>query len=200
MPYANVEQLKELRRRTEAGVGLCREALTATHGDIEQAVEYVRRQAIAQAEQRAAREVSDGLVGHYVHHTGKLAALVELNCETDFVARTEAFQRLARQLAEHVAAAAPQYVDRASVPPAVVEERRAAFAALGAGKRDDIKEQIVAGKLDAYYREVVLLEQAWVREPEKTIGRLIDETAATLGERVRVGRFARVRVGEIQGA
>jgi len=196
MPYANVEQLKELRRRTEAGVGQCREALEAAAGDIEQAAEYLRQQAIAQAEQRAAREVSEGLVGNYVHHTGQLAALVELNCETDFVARTDAFQRLAKRLAEHVAAAAPQYGDRAAVPPALVEQKRAEFAALGAGKREDVRERIVAGKLEAYYRDVVLLEQAWIREPDRTIGEVIDEAAATLGERIRVRRFARVRVGE----
>jgi len=197
MPYVNVEQLKALRRRTEVGVGQCREALEAAGGDIEQAVEYLRKQAIAQAGQRAAREVGEGVVGNYVHHTGKLAALLELNCETDFVARTELFQRLARQLAEHVAAAAPLYVDRAAVPAALVEEQRATFAALGASKPAAIRAKIVAGKLEAYYRDVVLLEQPWVREAGKTIGELINETAATLGERVRVRRFARVRVGDV---
>jgi elongation factor Ts len=196
MAYPNVEQLKELRRRTEAGVGACRAALEATGGDVERAVEYLRTQAIVQAEQRAAREVGEGLVGNYVHHTGKLAALVEVNCETDFVARTEVFRRLVKQLAEHIAAAAPQFVDRAAVPAAVVEERRAEFAVLGAGKRDDVRGKIVAGKLEAYYRDVVLLEQAWIREPDKTIGDLINQTAATLGERLRVRRFARLRVGE----
>jgi elongation factor Ts len=180
MPYANVALLKELRRRTEAGVGRCREALEATGGDLELAVEYLRTQAIARAERRAAREVGEGTVGHYVHHTGKLAALVELNCETDFVARTEAFQRLAKQLAEHVAAAAPRFVERGAVPPALVEEQRAESA----------------GTLEAYYRDVVLLEQAWIREPAQTIGDLVTETAATLGERIRVRRFVRLRVGD----
>jgi elongation factor Ts len=177
MPYANVEQLKALRRRTEAAVGHCREALEAAGGDVERAVAYLREQAAAEAARRAEREVGEGVVGTYVHHTGKLAALVELNCETDFVARTDAFQRLAKQLAEQVAAAAPQYVDRAAVPAALVE-------------------QVDAGKLDAWYREVVLLEQAWIREPDRTIGDLINEIAARLGERVRVRRFVRLRVGE----
>jgi elongation factor Ts len=196
MAYTNVEQLKELRRRSEAGVGACREALEATGHDLERAVEYLRKQAIARAEQRAAREVGEGLVGNYVHHDGKLAALVEVNCETDFVARTEAFHRLVKQLAEHIAAAAPQFVDRVAVPAAVVEARRAEFAALGAGKREDVRAKIVAGKLEGYYRDVVLLEQAWIREPDTTIGDLINQTAATLGERIRVRRFARLCVGE----
>jgi elongation factor Ts len=196
MPYANVEQLKELRRRTAAGVGQCREALEASGGDLERAIEHLRQQAIAEAEKRAAREVGEGLIGNYIHHTGKLGALVELNCETDFAARTDAFQRLVKQLAEHVAAAAPEFIDRDSVPATLVEEKRAEFAALGAGKPAHVVEQIVTGKLEAHYRDVALLEQAWIREPDRTIGDLVREASATLGEKVRVRRFARFRVGE----
>ncbi|HEX6630949.1 MAG TPA: elongation factor Ts, partial [Gemmatimonadaceae bacterium] len=150
------------------------------------------------AEKRLGKETSEGIIGSYVHHNGKLAVLVELNCETDFVARTDDFKELGRLVAEHVAAAAPLGVDKDSVPSATVEKERAIFTeqVRASGKPENLIEKIVEGKVEAYYKDVALLHQAWVREPKKTVGDLVKETSARVGENIQVRRFVRYQLGE----
>ena len=198
MNKVNVRQLKELRARTGAGVMECRVALEETAGHMEQAEEWLRRKAIEEATRRGEREMNEGCITSYLHHNGKLGALVELNCETDFVARTEGFRTLAQQIAEHVAASGATVVERAALPSAELDGLRRAFAeqAVAAGKPEKVIERIVEGRTAAHLRDVVLLEQPWIRDPERTVGDLVNETSGLLGERIRVRRFARFQLGE----
>ena len=176
----------------------CKKALEANGGDVEKAVEYLRKKGIAKAESRTGRATSEGLVGSYIHHNGKLGVLVELNCETDFVARTDDFQQLVRTIAEHVAAAAPLGVDKDSIPAEAVEKERriAEEQASQSGKPDAIVQKMVEGKVESFYKEVALLSQPWVREPKKTIADLIKEASAQLGENIQVRRVVRFQLGE----
>ena len=192
------KDVQELRQRTGAGMMECKKALQETNGDINKAVEYLRTKGIAKAEKRVGKETSEGVIGSYVHHNGKIAVLVELNCETDFVARTDAFKELARMIAEHVAAAAPLGVDKDSVPAEKIEAERRIFVeqVRASGKPENLIDKIVEGKVEAYYKDVALLHQAWVREPKKTIGDLVKETSAKVGENIQVRRFARFQLGE----
>ncbi|MEP6989458.1 MAG: elongation factor Ts [bacterium] len=191
-------QVQELRRRTGAGMMACKAVLSATGGDIDRAVEVLRKQGIAKAESRETRPVGEGTIGSYVHHTSRIGAMVALACETDFVARTEAFRTLARQLAEQVAAAAPLAIEFGGVDPSVVAERRTAYEqqVRASGKPEALVAQIVAGKLAAFAKDVVLLEQAWIREPKKAIGELVAECSARLGERIVVQRITRFELGD----
>lgn len=200
MSQVSVTQIRELRRLTGAGVGECRSALEQTTGHVEQAVRVLRDRAET-ARQRDERDAREGAVGSYLHHTAKLGVLVEVGCETDFVARTETFQALVRQLAEQIAAAAPTGVDRAELPAAEIEARRRDFAeqARAAGKPADVVDRIVAGRLEAYFATVALLDQPWVREPGRTMGSLVKEAGARLGEKLVVRRFVRVALGEEVG-
>ena len=192
------KDVQELRQRTGAGMMECKKALQETDGDMEKAVAYLRTKGIAKAEKRVGKETSEGVIGSYVHHNGKVAVLVELNCETDFVARTDDFKNLARTVAEHIAAAAPLGVDKDQVPSEQVEKERAIFAeqVRASGKPENLIEKIVEGKVEAYYKDVALLHQAWVREPKKSIGDLIKETSAKVGENIQVRRFVRYQLGE----
>jgi elongation factor Ts len=192
------KDVKELRDRTGAGMMDCKKALEETAGDIDKAVEYLRKTGAAKAEKRAGRSTSEGVIGHYLHHNGKIAVLVELNCETDFVARNEEFLQTARYLAEHIAAAAPIAVDKDSIPPEKVEQERRIFVeqVKQSGKPANMIEKIVDGKVEAYYKDVALLHQAWVREPKKTIGDLVKELSAKTGENIQVRRFVRYQLGE----
>src|SRR5213082_1566445 len=185
------KDVKELRDRTGAGMIDCKKALEETGGDIAKAVEHLRKTGAAKAEKRAGRTASEGVIGHYLHHNGKIAVLVELNCETDFVARNEEFQQLARFLAEHVAAAAPMAVDKDQIPPEKVEQERRIFIeqVKQSGKPANMIEKIVDGKIEAYYKDVALLHQAWVRDPKKTVGDLVKELSAKTGENIQVRRF-----------
>ena len=192
------KDVQELRQRTGAGMMECKKALQETNGDMNKAVEYLRTKGIAKAEKRVGKETSEGVIGSYVHHNGKIAVLVELNCETDFVARTDAFKELARMIAEHVAAAAPLGVDKDSVPAEKIEAERRIFVeqVRASGKPENLIDKIVDGKVEAYYKDVALLHQAWVREPKKTIGDLVKETSAKVGENIQVRRFVRFQLGE----
>ncbi|HKN65503.1 MAG TPA: translation elongation factor Ts [Gemmatimonadaceae bacterium] len=192
------KDVKELRDRTGAGMMDCKKALEETGGDIDKAVEHLRKTGAAKAEKRAGRSTSEGVIGHYLHHNGKIAVLVELNCETDFVARNEEFLQTARYLAEHIAAAAPIAVDKDSIPPEKVEQERRIFIeqVKQSGKPANMIEKIVDGKVEAYYKDVALLHQAWVREPKKTIGDLVKELSAKTGENIQVRRFVRYQLGE----
>ena len=192
------KDVQEIRQRTGAGMMECKKALQETGGDMDKAVDYLRKKGIAKAEKRVGKETSEGVIGSYVHHNGKVAVLVELNCETDFVARTDDFKNLARTVAEHIAAAAPLGVDKDGVPSDQVEKERAIFAeqVRASGKPENLIEKIVEGKVESYYKDVALLHQAWVREPKKSIGDLIKETSAKVGENIQVRRFVRYQLGE----
>ena len=187
-----------LRERTGAGMMDCKKALEETNGDLDKAVELLRSKGAAKAEKRAGRQTKEGMIGSYIHHNGKIAVLVEINCETDFVARTEDFQQLGKYLAEHIAAAAPLAIDKDQVPQEKVDSERRIFVeqVKAEGKPDHMIEKIVGGKVQAFYKDVALMHQAWVRDPKKTIGDLVKEVSAKTGENVQVRRFVRYQLGE----
>lgn len=186
------ELVRELRARTGAGIIDCRNALVEAGGDLEKAAEILRAKGLAVAERKAGRTASEGLVEAYVHTGGRIGAMVEVNCETDFVARTEEFKRLARDLAMQVTASAPQYVRREDIPPDVVEAQRRIFAGELSGK----PAAAVDGRLEKWVQEVVLLEQPFIRDDTKRVRDVITETVAKVGENIQVRRFARFKLGE----
>src|SRR3954464_11874477 len=198
MATITAKDVAELRARTGAGMMDCKKALEETNGDMEKAIENLRARGAAKAEKRAGRQTSEGVIGSYLHHNGKIAVLVELNCETDFVARTDDFQQLGKWVAEHVAAAAPLAVDKDQVPADKVESERRIFVeqVKSEGKPEHMIDKIVEGKIQAYYKDVALMHQAWVRDPKKTIGDLVKETSAKTGENIQVRRFVRFQLGE----
>lgn len=192
------DMVKKLREETGAGVLDCKKALEQTDGDFEAAAEILREKGLAAAAKKSTREAHEGIVGSYIHMGSKVAALVEVNCETDFVARTEEFQTLARDLAMQVVASRPRYVHRNEIPADVLEEERASVAASGegSGKSADVVEKMIDGKMEKFYAEAVLLDQPFIKDPSKTVGNLITESIAKLGENVVVRRFARIEIGE----
>ena len=191
------QMVKELRQATGAGVLDCREALKASDGDFDKAATYLREKGLAAAAKRATREADEGLIGAYIHAGSKVAALVELNCETDFVARTDEFQELAHDLAMQVVAAKPLYLRREDVPQEVVESELSIYRAQMAdsGKPANVIDRIVQGKLEKYYEEAVLLEQPFIKDPSVTVGELVQKNNARLGENLVVRRFVRYEVG-----
>jgi elongation factor Ts len=193
------EMVKQLRDKTGAGMMDCKAALTEAAGDIDKAVEILRKKGLASAAKRAGRVTKDGVIGHYIHMGGKVGVLVEVNCETDFVARTDDFQALARELAMHITAADPKYVRREDVPPEVLEKEREIYRAQfdGSGKPASVIEKIVEGKLDSYYAQVCLLDQPSVRDPNIAIKQMIANAAAKTGENITVSRFVRFKLGEL---
>jgi elongation factor Ts len=192
------KDVNELRRRTGAGMMECKKALEENNGDMEKAADYLRAKGIAKAEKRTGKQTSEGIISSYIHHNGKVGVLVEVNCETDFVARTDDFKQLVKYIAEHIAAAAPVGVDKDSVPQDKVDRERKIFEqqVRESGKPDNLIEKIVSGKVEAFYKDVALVHQAWVREPKKTVGDLIKEASAKLGENIQVRRFTRYQLGE----
>ncbi len=192
------EQVKQLRQSTGAGMMNCKKALTEAAGDAEKAVKILRTQGLARAKDKSSRQASEGVVGSYIHAGGKLGALVEVNCETDFVARTDDFLKLVDELALQVVANNPSYILRQEVPEKVVAEEReiAMESARKAGKPDKVLEKIATGRLEKYYSEVCLLEQAYIREPDKRVQELLDGAIAKLGENIVVRRFSRFQLGE----
>lgn len=197
----SAEMIKELRAQTGAGVLDCKKALEESNGDFDKAADTLRHKGLAAAAKKASREANEGLVGTYVHTGSKVAGMVEVNCETDFVARTDAFQALVRDLAMQVVAARPLYVRREDIPADVMAAKQAEFMAemADSGKPADIVERIVAGKADKYFQETLLLEQPFIKDPSVTIGDLITQSIAKLGENIKVRRFARLEVGEDSG-
>jgi elongation factor Ts len=187
----------ELRARTGAGMMDCKRALAEAGGDIEKAVDLLRKAGAAKADKRAGRSASEGLIEAYVHFNGKVGVLVELNCETDFVARTEDFKRLARDLALHIASAAPIAVRVEDLPAEVVaREREIYLAQLAEEKKPDaVKQKIVEGRLKKFFEERVLLEQKFVKDDQRTVGDLVKELSGKTGENVQVRRFARFELG-----
>lgn len=192
-----VEMVKELRQATQAGVLDCKKALEQAHGDIEQAIQILRKRGIAAAARRAGRTAADGRIDAYVHQGSKLASLIEVNCETDFVARTDEFGALCHDLAMQVAAASPRWLSREDVSEDVIEAEMKAYRAEMAGesKPEHIMARIIEGKLAKFYRENCLLEQVFIKDDTKTIRQLVAEAMATLGENIVVKRFARFQIG-----
>ena len=176
----------------------CKKALQENAGDMEKSEEYLRVKGIAKASQRAGKQTSEGLITSYIHHNGKVGVMVEINCETDFVARTDDFKKLGRELALHIASAAPLAVDRDGIPEdtLVVERRIAEEQAKASGKPDAIVKRMVEGKVEAYVKDWTLVNQRWIRDPKKSIGDLIKETSAKVGENIQVRRFVRYQMGE----
>jgi elongation factor Ts len=192
------DQVKRLRELTGAGMMDCKRALEETGGDLERAVEVLRVRGLADAKKREGRVAREGVVDAYIHMNGRLGVLIEVNCETDFVADTKDFRTLSRDIAMHIAASNPRWISREDVPEDVIEGERKLYAeqAREQGKPDQIIERIVQGKLEAFYKDNCLLDQPFVRDDTKTAGELIGETSAKLGEKVEVRRFARFKLGE----
>lgn len=192
------QQVKELREATGAGVLDCRKALQAHDGDFDKAVAYLREKGLAAAAKKEGREAKEGTVELYAHGGGRVGVMVEVNCETDFVARTEQFKTFAHDLALHIAALAPQYVDVGEIPADVVETKRAAARnqALQEGKPERVLDRIVDGRLEKFYQETCLLRQPFVKNDEVTVADLLKQTVAAIGENVIIRRFARWELGE----
>lgn len=192
------KDVQELRQRTGAGMMDCKKALEETGGDMEKAATLLRAKGIAKAEKRAGRATAEGQIDSYIHHNGKVGVLIEVNCETDFVARSPEFKELVKELALHIASAAPLAVDKSGVPAEAVERERAIYEqqVRESGKPEHLIPKIVEGKIEAYYKQVALLSQEWVRDPKKTIGDLVKELSAKVGENIVVRRFARFQMGQ----
>ena len=191
--------VKELRDRTNAGFNDCRAALIEAAGDIEKAIAVLRKKGQAAAAKKATREASEGLVGSYIHAGGKIGVLVEVNCESDFVARTEAFQQLCHDIAMHIAALDPKYVRREEVTPEMLEKEREIYKAqaLATGKPEAVVEKITTGKMEKFYEENCLYEQHYIKDEGTTIGEMVNAAIAKLGENISIRRFARFKVGEV---
>jgi elongation factor Ts len=191
------QMVKALREETGAGVLDCKQALELHEGDFEQAVAFLREQGMAEAAKRSEREAKEGLIGSYIHAGSRVAGLVEVNCETDFVARTDEFQELAHDLAMQVVAAQPLYVGKEDVPDEVLEAQREGYRqeAVESGKPESVVERIVEGKMAKFYEDTCLLEQPFIKEPSISVGELVKQRNALLGENIVVRRFARLEVG-----
>jgi elongation factor Ts len=194
--------VKELRERTNAGFADCRAALVEAGGDIEKAISVLRKKGQAAAAKKAQREASEGLVGSYIHAGGKIGVMVELNCESDFVARTDAFQQLSHDIAMHIAALDPRYVRREEVTQEMLEKERDIYKAqaLATGKPENVVEKIVTGKMEKFYEENCLYEQHYIKDESVTIREMIDQAVIKLGENISIRRFVRFKVGESGGA
>jgi len=194
----SAKEVSELRQRTGAGMMDCKKALEQTKGDMDAAIELLRKSGAAKAEKRVGRTATEGMIGSYIHHNNKIGVLVEVNCETDFVARTDDFKNLVKSIAEHVAAAAPLAVDKDQIPKEKVEQERRIFIeqVKQSGKPANLVDKIVDGKIEAFYKDVCLLSQPWVRDDKKTIGDLVKEMSAKTGENIQVRRFTRLQIGE----
>ena len=192
------QMIKELRERTGAGMLDCKKTLTEVDGDMEKAIDLLRTKGLAKAAKKAGRIASEGIVGSYIHAGGKIGVLLEVNCETDFVARTDDFQDLVRDIAMHIAAVDPRFVRKEEVTEDVLERERAIFKeqALAEGKPAAVVDRIVEGKIGKFYGESVLLEQNFVKNPDVKVGEMVAEKIAKIGENIQVRRFARFKLGE----
>ncbi|BDG09466.1 translation elongation factor Ts [Anaeromyxobacter paludicola] len=198
MAEISATMVKDLREKTGAGMMDCKKALSESGGDFGKAEEYLRKKGLSAAAKKAGRAATEGAVASYIHMGGKIGVLVEVNCETDFVARTDGFQALVKDLSMHIAAAAPQFVRREEVPAEVIEKEMeiARAQAREQKKPEAIIEKIATGKVEKFYKDVVLLEQPFVKDDKKTVQDLVTETVAKIGENVQVRRFARFVLGE----
>jgi elongation factor Ts len=194
----NATVVKELREKTGAGFMDCKKALAETGGNLERAVDYLRQKGLAAAAKKADRVAADGAVGAYVHPGGKIGVLVEINCQTDFVARTTEFQTLLKDMAMQIAAASPHYVKREEVPGDEIAKEREIYyrQALESGKPEKVIEKIVEGKMERFYCEVCLLEQSFIKDPDRKVSDIINDAITRMGEKIEVRRFARYHLGE----
>lgn len=194
----SASMVKELRERTGAGMMDCKKALTETNGDVEKAIAYLREKGLAAAAKKAGRIATEGVVETYVHAGGRIGVMLELNCETDFVAKTDDFQALAKDIAMHIAAAKPEYLNSEEVPADVIENERNILRAqaLNEGKPEKIVEKMVEGRVAKFYKDVCLVDQPFVKDPDKTISGLITEKIAKIGENISIRRFVRYELGE----
>lgn len=194
----NAKTVKTLRERTGAGMMDCKKALLETNGDLEKAVDHLRKTGVAKAEKKGQRTTKEGLVFSYIHHGGKLGVLLELNCETDFVAKTEGFNNLAHNLAMQIAATNPSSVSRDDMDPAVLNREKDIFMdqAKESGKPDNIIEKMVEGKVEKFYAESCLIEQQYIKDSERKVSDLLTEAVSTLGENIVINRFIRYAIGE----
>ena len=192
------DQVKQLREKTGAGMMECKAALAEANGDMEEAITILRKRGLAQAAKRAGRATAQGLITSYIHLGGKIGVLVEVNCETDFVARTEDFQNLAKEVAMHIAAADPRWVRREEVPAEAIEKEKAIYRAQmeNSGKPANVLDKIVEGKLGSFYSQFVLLDQPSIRDGSVTIAQVVAAATAKTGENIQISRFTRYRVGE----
>ena len=190
--------VKDLRERTGAGMMDCKKALVECEGNVEKAIDYLREKGIAKAAKKAGRIAAEGLVDAYIHMGGRIGVLLEINCETDFVAKTDNFKSLCHDVAMHIAAANPQYVRREEVPTDALDKEKEVLRAqaLNEGKPEKIVDRMVEGRVEKYYKEICLMEQPYVKDPDKTIGDLIAEATATIGEKITIRRFTRYERGE----
>jgi elongation factor Ts len=198
MANITAEQVKQLRDRTGAGMMECKAALTESQGDLDEAVTLLRKRGLTQAQKRAGRTTAQGIVGSYIHMGGRIGVLVEVNCESDFVARTDDFAALVKEIAMHIAAADPKWVRREEVPADAIEKEKAIYRAQmeKENKPAHVLEKIIEGKLGSFYEQAVLLEQPSIRDGSVTIGQLVAQATAKMGENIQVSRFVRFRVGE----
>ena len=198
----SAQQVKELRERTGAGFSDCRAALVEAAGDLEQAINVLRKKGQAAAQRKAQREATEGLIGSYIHAGGKIGVIVEVNCESDFVARTADFQRLCHEIAMHVAALDPRFLRREEITPEILDREREIYReqARAAGKPEEIIEKIVNGKMEKFYEETCLYEQHFIKDESVTIRELIGHMIAKVGENIAVRRFVRLKVGEVGSA
>jgi elongation factor Ts len=190
--------VKDLREKTGAGMMDCKKALAETGGDVQKAIDYLRQKGLAAVAKKADRVAADGAVGAYVHPGGKIGVLVEINCETDFVARTAEFQSLLKDVAMQVAAANPRYLRREEVPAAELDKEKAIYRqqALETGKPEKVVDKIVEGKIERFYSEACLLEQAFIKDPDKKVTDILNESIGRLGENIQIRRFSRYHLGE----
>lgn len=192
------EMVKELRERTGAGMMDCKKALTETQGDLEKAIDLLREKGLAAAAKKAGRIAAEGVVESYIHGGGRIGVLLELNCETDFVAKTDKFKALAKDIAMQVAASNPLYVRREEVPTEILEHEKEVLRvqALNEGKPANIVEKMIVGRIEKYYKEVCLMEQQFIKNPDQTITQLINESIVKIGENISIRRFTRYQLGE----
>ena len=192
------EDIVKLRKRTNAGMMDCKNALTETNGDIDKATEWLREKGIAKAAKKADRIAAEGLVYSYIHMGGKIGVLVEVNCETDFVSRSDSFVALCKDIALHIAAAKPLYVEQAEVPGDVLNHEKEILRAqaLNEGKPEAIVDKMIEGRVKKFYEEVCLLDQPFVKDPSKTIKEIVNEAVLTIGEKISIRRFTRYEMGE----
>jgi elongation factor Ts len=198
----SAQMVKELRERTGAGFSDCRSALVEARGDLEAAIDVLRKKGQAAAQKKAARDATEGLIGHYIHAGGKIGVIIEVNCESDFVARTEDFQRLCHDVAMHVAALDPRFVRREEVTQEILDREREIYKAQAraTGKPEPVIEKIVNGKMEKFYEENCLYEQHFIKDESVTVGELINQLIAKLGEKISIRRYTRFKVGERAGS
>jgi len=198
MAEITATMVKELRERSGAGMMDCKKALVATEGELEKAIDFLREKGLASAAKKSGRITAEGLVESYIHAGGRIGVLVEVNCETDFVAKTDEFKELVKDIAMQIAAARPEYVGREEVPESMVAKEKEIFSAqaVNEGKPEKIIEKMVEGRIEKFYKEICLLEQSFIKDPDKSIKQLVTEKIAKIGENISVRRFARYELGE----